>query len=510
MPTAPLLQAQNAEERVEGPYTGREYLDSIKSDGREVWLRGERISDVTTHPAFRNSARMVARLYDAMHRPESRDKFMVAFVGGPGWAHAAYQAPRTLADNIRAGNAIAEGARLTYGWMGRSPDFVGAYFGATFGVHAALCGEYEDNARRLYDRMRRRAPHLGHAIVNPPVDRFLVDKANDVMLAVEKETDAGLIVSGAKVVATGTVLSQEVVIGHTKLPDQSRKYTAAFVIPVATPGLKLICRRSYEQDAAATATPFDAPLSSRLDENDSILVLERVLVPWENVLLYSDNGTTLPGLPGASARMLMHGCIRLAVKLDFISGLFIKAVEITGTKDFRGVQAGVGEVIAFRQALWAFVEAITRDVVAWGDGFVQPRDEHTQAYRALAGEYYSKMRALILAHVASGLIYLPSDAADFRNPATRCLLDRYARGSYGIDAERRAKTLKLLWDAVGSEFGSRHELYELNYSGSQEQIRADQYVRSMKSGLGDQLVGFAESCMSEYDLNGWTANDLEN
>ena len=48
------------------PYTGKEYLDSL-DDGREVWIYGERVKNITEHPAFRNTARMIARLYDALH-----------------------------------------------------------------------------------------------------------------------------------------------------------------------------------------------------------------------------------------------------------------------------------------------------------------------------------------------------------------------------------------------------------------------------------------------------------
>lgn len=495
----------------ETPYTGREYLESIADDGREVWLNGARVKDVTAHPAFRNSARMVARLYDAMHDPKRAHILQMPFEGGAGWTHPAFQAPRTLEDQIRTRDAIAEGARLTYGWMGRSPDFIGTAYCAGFGVNADLFGDYAGNARALSERMRRKVPYFGHALVNPPIDRQIRDQANDIMIRVEKETDAGLVVRGAKVVATGTALSQEILIAHHVIPVFEKRFSPVFTVPVNAPGIKLICRRSYEQDAAMTASPFDAPISSRLDENDSILVFDNVLVPWENVLLYDVEKTNgFMAMPAFGTRSLLHGCIRLAVKLDFICGLFIKAVEVGGTKDFRGVQAAVGEVIAFRHTLWAIAEALTRDLKPWGDGYVRPDDLHGQAYRVIAGDEYSRMRTNILKHVASGLIYLPSDAADFRNPEMRPLLDRFARGSHGIDSEKRAKVLKLLWDAIGSEFGSRHELYELNYAGSQEQVRVDQYVRAMKAGLGDQMVGFAETCMAEYDLDGWTAPDLVN
>jgi 4-hydroxyphenylacetate 3-monooxygenase len=99
---------------------------------------------------------------------------------------------------------------------------------------------------------------------------------------------------------------------------------------------------------------------------------------------------------------------------------------------------------------------------------------------------------------------------DFKNPALRPYLDEYMRGSGGVDAVGRVKLMKLLWDAIGSEFGGRHELYEINYSGSHEEIRRYALFGAMAAGTDVRLKQFAEKCMAEYDLDGWTAKDLVN
>lgn len=170
--SAILSEPANQAERLRERCTGREYLDSIANNGREVRLWGERIKDVTS-PAFRNYARMVARFYDAMHEPEKSAKLLVPVDGGSSCPHAAYQAPRTAEDQIRTRDAIAVGVRITCGWMGPSPEFVGAYLGA-FRVNTSLFG----SAKKLCDRMRRKVPHFGHAIVNPSVDRLLRDQVS--------------------------------------------------------------------------------------------------------------------------------------------------------------------------------------------------------------------------------------------------------------------------------------------------------------------------------------------
>ena len=102
--------------------------------------------------------------------------------------------------------------------------------------------------------------------------------------------------------------------------------------------------------AVVICSPFDYPLSSWLDENDTIFIPDRVLIPWENVFVYGDleKASTFFPRSGFLPRFTFQGCTRLAVKLDFLAGLLLKALDITGSKDFRGVQARLGEVLVWR------------------------------------------------------------------------------------------------------------------------------------------------------------------
>src|ERR1700747_627887 len=89
------------------PQTGQEYLESLRDD-RTVYIYGERVKDVTTHPAFRNTARMVARLYDALHDPKRKDKILLPTdTGNGGMTHAFFKAPKTMDDLIARRRAVA-------------------------------------------------------------------------------------------------------------------------------------------------------------------------------------------------------------------------------------------------------------------------------------------------------------------------------------------------------------------------------------------------------------------
>ncbi|MGW5717607.1 4-hydroxyphenylacetate 3-hydroxylase family protein [Amycolatopsis sp. NPDC003865] len=490
--------------------TGAEYLESLRDD-REIYLYGERVKNITEHPAFRNPARMVARLYDALHDPAHKDVLTTATdTGGTGYTHRFFTTPHSAEDLVADQQAIAAWSRLSYGWMGRSPDYKAAFLG-TLGANADFYNPFADNARRWYRESQEKVLYWNHAFVHPPVDRDRPPhEVADVFVHVERETDNGLIVSGAKVVATGSALTHYNFIAHDRLPVKDRKFNIVATVAMDAPGMKLICRQSYTAASALTGSPFDYPLSSRMDENDAVLVMDKVLVPWENVFIYGDVAKVgmFAGQSGFNERAQFHGATRLAVKFEFLAGLLAKALEITGVSDFRGVQSRLGEVLAWRNLLWGLSDAAARNPVPWRNGSVLPNPDYGMAYRWFSQLGYARIREIVLQDVASGLIYLNSSAKDFENPDVRPYLDKYLRGSHGIDATERVKVMKLLWDSVGTEFGGRHELYERNYTGSHENTRVALLLGQLADGQLDGYKHFVDQCLAEYDLDGWTVPDL--
>jgi len=495
------------------PFTGDEYIESLR-DGREVYIYGERVKDVTTHPAFRNTVRMLARLYDALADPARRDVLTTPTDTGNGnVTHPFYKGPRSIEDLLASRDAIAEWARVTYGWMGRAPDYKASFL-ATLGANPDYYEPYKENALTWYRHCQETVAFVNHAIVNPPVDRNRpLDDVRDVYMHVEKEVDGGLIVSGAKVVATTSTLTHyNFIANNAALPIKTEPFAFVCIVPNDSPGLKLFCRPSYEMTAAVVGSPFDYPLSSRVDENDSIIVFDKVFVPWENVFCHADVEKANNFFPrsGFLPRFMFHGCSRLSVKMDFLAGLLLKAVASTGVKDFRGVQAQVGEVLAWRNLFWGLTDAMARTPEPWTPGYVNPNLNYALAYRVMSSIAMTKIKEIIENVMASALIYLPSHVSDFKNPDVRPYLDQYVRGTDDEPSVDRVKLMKLLWDAIGTEFGGRHLLYERNYFGDHESIRFQVLGAAEAMGDADRYRGFAEQCMAEYDLDGWTVPDLIN
>ena len=490
--------------------TGEEFLESLRDD-REVWIYGERVKDVNTHPAFRNSAQSLAELFDVMHAPAT-SALMTAptDTGSGGLTHPFFKVARTQDDLRASRTAISTWQQTVFGWMGRSPDYKASLI-TCLGANPEFFGEFEGNARYWYKEVQEKVLHIGHAVVHPPVDRAkALDEAKDVFVHVERETDNGLVVSGAKVVATGSPTAQYIYVSHSGgAPLKEKSMALTFLAPVSGQGIKMISRASYEEVAARAASPFDYPLSSRLDENDSVLIFDEALIPWENILVYDvEKLTQFDEVSGWPARAIFQASTRMGVKMDFFVGLLSKALEITGAGQFRGVQAGLGEVIAYRHAVHALRDGMIEQAQPGWGGTLDPNAGYGFAYAAMAPGMYRRIREIIETVVASGLIYLNSNAIDFQTPEIRPYLDRYLRGSNGKTALDRSKTMKLLWDAVGSEFGARHELYELNYFGQPEVAHLTLNQLAQHDGTLDHAHHLVETCMDQYDLNGWTKANL--
>ena len=495
------------------PFNGKEYIESLR-DEREIYIYGERVKDVTKHPAFRNSVQSIARLYDALHSSDSKEILTCdTDTGSGGYTHRFFRYATNSDDLFAQRSAMAEWAKMSYGWMGRTPDYK-ASFTNTLGANPDFYGQFSENAKSWYKKTQEAVPFINHALVNPPIDRDkIADDVKDVYISIDKETDSGIYVSGAKVVATSSALTHYNFLGQNMAAEINDDSMAImFIADMRSPGIKLICRPSYELQAAATGSPFDYPLSSRFDENDAIFIFDNAFIPWENVFVHRDIEMLKAFYPksGFVNGYTFQSATRMSVKLDFIIGILSKALKATGTENFRGVQVQLGEVIGWRNLIWSLTDAMAGAPDPWVGGAVLPSMKAATAYRIFSTEAYPQIKAIIEKIVASGLIYLPSSNKDFKNSEIDKYLEKYVRGSNGMGHKERIKIMKLLWDAIGTEFGGRHELYERNYAGNHELIRISALMNAKGNGSLSEMEALAEACMSDYNEEGWTDNRYHN
>jgi len=459
--------------------TGSEYLRSL-DDGRTIFVDGERVKDVTRHPAFREAARSIARLYDIAADPAHRERmtFSSPKTGEP--VLRAYQIPHSHAD-LAARRVFSEmWAEATFGLMGRTPDHVAGFFcgyAATPGMFAAAGKHFADNVVAFYEQLRDQHLYASYAIVPPQIDRSKpAHKQSDPTLyaGVVKERDDGIIIAGAQQLATAGAISDFVHLSciHPLQPGDEN-YANCLAVPVNAPGLKLYPRRPY---ATAASNGFDYPLSSRFDESDSYVVFDNVFVPWERVFIYRNIELSRDQWWKTPSHLYGNhqAQVRYVTKLRFMIGIAQRMNEMTGNAANPAVQIMMGELAAlvtvYETMLLAHesMASIDRDGVLW------PSKSALYAAMALQSELNGRMLEIIRELAGSAFITLPSSHADFENAGTAADIERYMR-SASTDAKSRVALMRLAWDFIGSEFGSRHQQYEKFYGGASFLVKQNVY-----------------------------------
>src|SRR5947209_10062607 len=450
--------------------TGADYLQSL-NDGRQVFLNGDKVADVTRHPAFRQAARSLATLYDIAAEPALRQTMTFASPKTAAPVLRAYQIPHSH-EELRARRLFSEKwAEATFGLMGRTLDHVAGFlcgFAAVPRVFAAGGQKFADNAVAFYERARDQHLYLSYAIVPPQIDRSKpAHKQSDPTLhaGVVKERDDGIVISGAQQLATAGPFSDYVYLSciHPLQPGDEN-YANGVAIPINAPGLKLYPRRPF---ALRADNAVDYPLSSRFDEADCYVIFDNVFVPWEHVFIYRNLEICRDQWWKTPSHLYGNhqAQVRYVTKLRFMMGLAKKMNEMTGNDAQPPVQIVMGELASlvsiYESLLLAHEVAATID----GDGVLWPSRTTLYGAMALQSELNGRMLEIVRELAGSAMITLPSSRADFDNPDMARDIERYMR-SGSMDAHARVALMRLVWDFLGSEFGSRHQQYEKFYGGA--------------------------------------------
>ncbi|MEU5690859.1 4-hydroxyphenylacetate 3-hydroxylase N-terminal domain-containing protein [Actinosynnema sp. NPDC020468] len=440
--------------------SGSEYLAALKDD-RRVFVDGRAVDGVADHPAFAPIARTIAGLYDAA------GGFGVVDPDTGETVNRLFVPPRSREDLTAFREAATTWARSTHGWVGRSPDHVGAFLSA-FASHPEAFGDYADNVVAYRRKVAAESLYVSYAIIPPQVSRATTASGWDgefVQVGVVEERPDGIVVRGAQMLATGGAVADEILVSCIKpLTEEDADFAISFAIPVGAEGLRLLCRRPY---APAATSAFDYPLTSRFDETDALLVFDDVFVPWDRVFVYRDVAGLRRQFFDTGAHVLgnWQAQIRFSVKLQFLAGIARKVAAVNGVDRFPGVVEKLGELASLVSLVESAVLAAEYTAAPDERGLWRPGTRALYGAMGLQAELYPRVLAILRDLVGGGVLQVPSSVHDLTSPETRADLDRYVF-SPGTPAQDRIKLFKLAWDASGSEFAGRHQQYELFYAGA--------------------------------------------
>ena len=481
--------------------TGQQHTESLR-DGRELYIDGERVEDVTTHPAFRNAVASVAGMYDFQSAPENRDLMTYEIPGGNGArANRIWQLPKSYDELVERRRALEAWTELHGGFLGRAPDHVASCIaGMYMGIEVF---EAYDPARAkaladYYAYARDNELYLTYVIINPQADRSKAanEQADPFLSAGVVSEDAdGLTIRGAKMLATGGILANEVFVTCIQpLKEGEEPYAISFAVPMNAKGLKILSRKSYE---AAAPSRFDNPLANRFDENDAVLYFDDVKVPWERVFINQDTGMCARQFHATPAHVYQNyqAQVRLMVKMRFLMGIARKTAETNGILAFPQVRETLGQLAAQCAMVDALVHSMEVKGRQHGAYFVP--DRHTlYAAQVLTQQMYNQLIGTLRDLAGGGLIMLPSSINDFANPELRALIGK-TQQSPTTSSEGRVKFFKLAWDALGSEFASRHTQYEMFYAGATFVTKG----HSFRTFDWDRCTGLVDRMLDSYDLD---------
>jgi 4-hydroxyphenylacetate 3-monooxygenase len=446
--------------------TGLELLETLRGDGREVWIDGERVADVTADPRFAGAARTLAELYDM---PEEDGDLSYTSPTKGDSARLCWMEPQSPADLTAKRGMFKRWADHTGGMFVRSPDFLAVMASSFASAESVLGKDFGGNARTCYEAAREADLAMSHTLITPQVDRSKSVDAqdHDIAARIVRETDDGMVLSGARMLATLSPFCDELLVMPAPsypLPDtdKGRAYAYAAYVPVGTPGLKLICRPSLAPQGAGS--PMDWPLAARFDEMDAMVVFDEVLVPWERVFIFRDidvcNAVYRESF--AATQMAHQYVTKDLAKAEFMLGVALSVARAAKADEFLHVQNMLAELINMAETVRACLVASEANAGTTPFGTALPDRWPLEAMRFNFPTMFRRACDIVQNIGAGGLMMVPS-AAELSGKLSDDVA-RYAQAA-NASATERVNLFRLAVDASTSGFAGRQQLYERYFAG---------------------------------------------
>ncbi|MDE8344744.1 MAG: 4-hydroxyphenylacetate 3-hydroxylase family protein [Acidocella sp.] len=441
--------------------TGQQYKDSIR-DGRQVWVNGDRVTDVTTHPMFKPLVDIRARIYDMQH--EAAFAPVMSYRDDLGnFCAVGSKLPFTRADWEQKRAATDAMLDEVGGIVTRVGDeTVGEMWSLYDGqdVLNEVNPQFSENIRRHIEMALRNDPFHVSANTDPKGDRSKKprDQDPDMLLHVVRETDAGIIVRGAKYETAAAYANQAFTKptianwGDSELSD----YAVGFICDLGSPNLKFICRTGF----AGRAPAEDYPLSNKFDEVDTLVIFDNVLIPWENVLFYRHTKAATfirSTLHRYSAFAFVQRNLKFA---DMMIGAALFNARQTGLDKQQAVQEKLSALACYREGINAHLTASITMAERSPGGLMMPNQSLLYTGRVHACSHLHEMMHLTR-ELCGGQICVTPDAASFRDPETAPWLDKFYTINDEWQADDRRRLLAFARDLVNSDYAGHRLTFQL-------------------------------------------------
>jgi 4-hydroxyphenylacetate 3-monooxygenase len=449
-----------------GARSGPAYLESLRRLRAEVWIGGERVEDVTTHPAFARCARSVAALYDM----QLADPEAMTWPGKDGERFGlSFLQPSSPEEVGRRGRMMKRWADWSGGMLGRTPDYLNASIAAMAAAReffAEADARFGENIVRYYEEARAADWCPTHTLVNPRASRaagWAGETDENLALQLVRKTADGIVVKGCRMLATLAPLSEELLVFPStvlKSDPSAAPFALAFAIRCDAPGLRFLCRDPLDLGRSH----FDQPLASRFEEMDAVVVFDDVLVPWQRVFLCGDpvKCNALHAATDSVVHMMHQVAVKNVAKSEFLLGIAARIAEASDGMGLQHVQERLAEMIMTTEVMRACLRAAEADARKNRWGIFVPARPPLDTARNLFPRLYPRLVEVLQLNSSSSLVATPAEA-DFAASVGEDV--RRYFGAAKADAHDRVALYRLAWDVAGSAFGGRQVLYERFFFG---------------------------------------------
>jgi 4-hydroxyphenylacetate 3-monooxygenase len=441
--------------------TGDQYRESIR-DGREVWIDGERVADVTRHPAFKPIVDVRARMYDMAH--EARYRVVMNYDSGRGEQSSRATKPPTSQQDWHDKRAWVDAVMNDIGGVviRVGDETVGEMWSLYDGrdVLNEIDPRFSENIARHIARAHEQDLFHVSANTDPKGDRSKrpQDQDPDMLLHAVKETDAGIVVRGAKYETAAAYANQAFVKptianwGDDKLSD----YAVGFIAPMGARGIKHICRSGF----AGRRPAVDYPIANRFDEIDTLVIFDDVLIPWEDVLFYRHTraATYIRGtLHRYSAFPYVQ---RIQFLADLLIGVALFNVRQTGLDKQQAVREKLAELACYRETINAHLTASIALAQPSPGGLLMPNQSLLYTGRVQACTKLPAMMHLAR-ELCGGQICVTPDSSSFSAESLKPWLEKFYTVNEFWSAEDRRRLLAYARDLLNSDYAGHRVTFEL-------------------------------------------------
>jgi 4-hydroxybutyryl-CoA dehydratase/vinylacetyl-CoA-Delta-isomerase len=477
-----------------------EFKESLR-DGRVVYINGEKVEDVTTHPQLKVAVETAATDYVMAEMPEFRDLAVVVDEKtGEPYSRYFYR-PKNGEDLLKRHELMLAASRLNYTTTPFAREMIDSFNGCAVTAYAMGNKDYIERIEAYLEYLKKNDLSLAGAITDVKGDRSLraadpKQKHPDYYVRVVDRNKDGIVVRGAKVHITGSAyLNEMIVMPCRNMTEADADYAVAFATPVNANGIIQITH-PFDYHRGASDFPVDLPVRSH---TDALIIFDDVFVPWERVFLCGEWQYAVTAVYNF-AYLHRHTAVTYHIAwVELLVGLAAAMTEYIGVSRAANIREEMTELIYYLNTMKSLARASCIDCVMEGGLAIPNPVTANVAKYFYANNYHSVVK--IVEDICGGLLTTAPTYQDWQNSETKDFMDKYLGGRADVSTEARLRILQTLrhYPCLGTEL----DVNNIHAEGSLMAERLTIYAEARQDlalykKLAEVLSGITKVSQEEY------------